>query len=151
MALFDNIDLSHLSDLVKAGLEKGNEMGTFADLEEGTYWCTVHKLEARMTRETNKPMAVWELVVQNEGTYQNRHVWVNQVLESDTPQKTIDAWAWFKRTLAIFLGGYEIDDLSVLTEELIEQFILDKDCTLKVTKSSKGGTFMNIGPYTEGE
>lgn len=150
MALFDNIDLSHLMDLVKAGLEKGNLPDSFAELPEGTYLCKVHKLEARLTRETQRPMAVWELIILNDGDYENRHVWVNQILESDTPEKTIDAWARFKRTLSTFLGGYEIDDISLITEDLIEQYILDVECTLNVKKGSKGGTFMTIGPVVEG-
>lgn len=150
MALFDKIDLSHISDLIKEGLKQGNLPDEFAAVPEGDYLCQVYKLEAKLTKETQKPMAVWELVILNDGDFEGRHVWVNQILEADTPEKTIKAWARFKRTVAVFLGGYEIDEIDEITEELIEGYILGQECILKVKNGSKGGQFMTIGPVVEG-
>lgn len=146
MALFDKIDLTHLSDLVKEGLKQGNLPDEFSNLPEGIYHCQVIKIEARETKETHKPMAVWELTVLDDGDFEGRHVWVNQILESDTPEKTIKAWARFKRTLGVFLGGYEIEDISEITEDLLEDYVIDQECSLKIKNGSQGGQFMTIGP-----
>lgn len=152
MPLFDKINLTHIADLIKEGLKQGNLPDEFAKVPEGDYHCTVEKLEARMTRESQKPMAVWELIILNDGDFEGRHVWVNQILEADTPEKTIKSWARFKRTLAVFLGGYEIDDVSEITEDLIEDYILGQQCVLKVKNmTTGGGQFMTIGPVVTEE
>lgn len=171
MGLFDNVDLSKFNNVIKEGIEEGKkESGSFEELPPGLYHAKVVSIEVGHTKETNKLKATWTFGILNEG-FENRKHWETIVLEhyktdenkntilddQGNPildeEKTRKGWGRFFRAINVFFDGvtYEdgtpviISDISDLRDDIVEYYIIDKECSLNITVSSSGGRFVNIG------
>lgn len=71
------VDLAGFEEDVKEADEKG---GDFADLPLGKYEVALTGIELKETKESKKPMIVSAFTVV-DGEFENRLVWVNQVVE----------------------------------------------------------------------
>lgn len=73
----EKVDLKGFEEDVKEAEENGGE---FEDLPLGKYEVALESIELKETKESKKPMIVSTFKVV-EGKFENRLVWVNQVVE----------------------------------------------------------------------
>lgn len=109
--------------------------GSMDELPDGTYRFTIERAELKRTKESNKPMVSFGLMVA-EGGYANRWAWKNLVLTAD-PEKM----GWIRHELKIV--GVQCAKASDLVREIPQTIGLSVWAKLK-TRSKDGNTYQNV-------
>jgi len=102
----DSIDLSEFDE----AFAKAEAQDMTTEVPDGRYQALIERVSTKQTKETKRPMIVWQLKILGP-THRNRKLWRNNVVTADTV-------AMIKRDL--LLCGVKIDRLSDLVFHIQE-------------------------------
>lgn len=115
------------------------ETASMDDIPEGKYVCRVEACRFTKTKETNKPMIAWELVIQDNANWAGRKLFLNRVLDIERPSSFEFAKTDFARI------GLEKEAQTANTLKQALEKAINMRINVVVKRSSKDGKdYLNI-------
>lgn len=123
--------MDDLNELMKASETVEFEKKEFEELPDGTYPAIINAVKFTQTKNTGKPMFVWEFIIDG-GKFNGRKEWKNQVLNDPTSMAY----------LRLDLKAFGIVDKEIELIEAKLDTLLDVQLDITIAKNEKG--FRNI-------